>query len=79
MLYRNIHPILYQEEVAPQWDEDIDNRIKHVFKSGLDRGQITWVTDLNCVSDFAWAETFTGHLEFEIIQVVQRLGQQAFD
>merc|ERR1719209_40552 len=40
MLYRNIHPILYQEEVAPQWDEDIDNRIKHVFKSGLDRGQI---------------------------------------
>jgi len=41
MLYRNIHPILYQEEVAPQWDEDIDNRIKHVFKSGLDRGQIT--------------------------------------
>lgn len=40
MLYRNIHPILYAEDVAPQWDEDIDNRIKHVFKSGLDRGDI---------------------------------------
>jgi len=41
MLYRNIHPILYQDEVAAQWDEDIDGRIKHVFKSGLDRGDIT--------------------------------------
>ena len=41
MLYRNIHPIVYQEDVAAQWDEDIDNRIKHVFKSGLDRGDIT--------------------------------------
>merc|ERR1719277_1275162 len=40
-LYRNIHPILYQEDVAAQWDEDIDNRIKHVFKSGLDRGDIS--------------------------------------
>ena len=41
MLYRNIHPILYQDEVAAQWDEDIDGRIKHVFKSGLDRGDGT--------------------------------------
>merc|ERR1712226_1338185 len=36
-----IYAITRFEEVAPQWDEDIDNRIKHVFKSGLDRGQIT--------------------------------------
>jgi len=40
MLYRNIHPILYAEDVAPQWDEDIDNRIKFVFKSALDRGEV---------------------------------------
>lgn len=40
MLYRNIHPILYAEDVAPQWDEDIDNRIKFVFKSAMDRGQV---------------------------------------
>ena len=48
MLYRNIHPILYTEDVDPQWDEDIDNRIKHVFKSGLERGDIKW--DLFCVT-----------------------------
>jgi len=40
MLYRNIHPVLYAEDVAPQWDEDIDNRIKFVFKSAMDRGEI---------------------------------------
>jgi len=40
MLYRNIHPILYEEEVAPQWDEDMDNRINFVFKSGIARGDI---------------------------------------
>jgi len=40
MLYRNIHPILYEDEVAPQWDEDMDNRINFVFKSGIARGDI---------------------------------------
>merc|ERR1712050_120796 len=39
-LYRNIHPLLYTDEVADQWDEDIEDRIKFAFKSGLDRGFI---------------------------------------
>merc|ERR1712130_856606 len=39
-LYRNIHPLLYTDDVAEQWDQDIENRIKFAFKSGLDRGYI---------------------------------------
>lgn len=39
-LYRNIHPIVYKEDVAEKWDDDIENRIQFALQSGLARGYI---------------------------------------
>merc|ERR1711935_309454 len=58
MLYRNIHPVLYAEDVAPQRDEDIDNRIKFVFKSAMDRGEINPGTIAVVVS--GWVQGASG-------------------
>lgn len=52
-LYRNIHPLLYTDEVADQWDKDIEDRIKFAFKSGLDRGFIKSGTLAIIVSGWA--------------------------
>lgn len=53
-LHRNIHPLLFTGDVADQWDEDIENRIKFAFKSGLDRGFIKSGTI--CVIVTGWAQ-----------------------
>jgi len=53
-LYRNIHPLLYTDDVAEQWDQDIENRIKFAFKSGLDRGYIK--SGSICVIVTGWAQ-----------------------
>lgn len=58
-LYRNIHPLLYTETVAEQWDQDIENRIKFALKSGLDRGYIKPNTIAVVVTGWAQGKSST--------------------
>jgi pyruvate kinase len=39
-LHRGIHPLLFTDAVLPNWEEDMENRIKFAMKCGLDRGFI---------------------------------------
>jgi len=39
-LHRGIHPLLFTDAVLPNWEEDMEGRIKFAMKCGLDRGFI---------------------------------------
>jgi pyruvate kinase len=39
-LHRGIQPLLFTDAVLPNWEEDMENRIKFAMKCGLDRGFI---------------------------------------
>jgi len=68
-LYRNIHPLLYTDDVAEQWDKDIESRIKFAFKSGLDRGFIK--NGSLCVVVTGWAQGRQGTTNTMRLMTVQ--------
>merc|ERR1711973_115221 len=68
-LYRNIHPLLYSDDVAEQWDKDIESRIKFAFKSGLDRGFIK--NGSLCVVVTGWAQGRQGTTNTMRLMTVQ--------
>merc|ERR1712135_214309 len=68
-LYRNIHPLLYSDDVAEQWDKDIERRIKFAFKSGLDRGFIK--NGSLCVVVTGWAQGRQGTTNTMRLMTVQ--------